>query len=90
MAKSNKNKQNLQKFIELKETGNPKIREELIIENMYIAESIADSMANKYEIDNEELRQYAYEALIKAVDRYDVNLEKPFDSFLNSCIINYF
>lgn len=89
MKKSFTKEENLEKFREWKETGNPSIRQELIIYNMPLAEKLAVSMAKKYKIDVQESIQYAYEALIHAVDTFDIQKGKAFSSYAVICIFYY-
>ncbi len=86
MEKSFTNKENIEKFKQWKETGDSKIREELIIGNMAFAEKIASFMATEYHLDLEELTQYAYIALIDAIDSFDLTTQNSFSTFATKMI----
>ena len=61
------------KFLEYKKTNNPVIREQLILANMRLVPWIAYKYAMFYDdISVEEFESYGYEALIKAVDNYEL------------------
>ena len=73
-------------FKQLKETGDPKIREFLIEEHLYIAEILSKKYANRG-IEYDDIYQVASIGLIYAVDRYDVDKGYEFSSFATPTII---
>lgn len=73
-------------FKELKETGNPSIREFLIKKHLYIAEILSKKYTNKG-IDYDDIFQVASIGLIYAVDRFDVDKGFEFSSFATPTII---
>ena len=73
-------------FKQLKETGDPKIREFLIEEHLYIAEILSKKYANRG-IEYDDIYQVASIGLIYAVDRYDVDKGFEFSSFATPTII---
>jgi len=73
-------------FKQLKETKDPKIREFLIEEHLYIAEILSKKYTNKG-IDYDDIYQVASIGLIYAVDRYDVDKGFEFSSFATPTII---
>jgi len=66
------------KFIELKNTNEPKIREEIILGTMFLVTYYAWYYSKKFMIDIEEIEQYGYEGLVNAVNRFDLSKEKDF------------
>ena len=74
-----------EKFKEFKETGDLKLREELIEEHLYIAAILAKKFVNRG-IDYDDLYQVACLGLINAVDRYDVDKGYEFSSFATPTI----
>jgi RNA polymerase sigma-B factor len=73
-------------FKQLKETGDPKIREYLIEKHLYIAEILSKKYANRG-IEYDDIYQVASVGLIYAVDRYDVDKGFEFSSFATPTII---
>lgn len=74
-----------QLFEELAETGSTEAREELVVSYAPLAEFFA----NRYKrgaSDHEDLRQVAQLALIKAIDRFDVNQGASFSTFAGRTI----
>ena len=72
-------------FEELAETGSAEAREELVISYAPLAEYFA----NRYKrgaSDHEDLRQVAQEALIKAIDRFDLTQGASFSTFAGRTI----
>lgn len=82
--------ENAEKFKQWKETGDPAIREEIIIGNMHLAKMVANDVAAQYNLDRAELTQYAYEALISSVDTFDENLGYAFSTYAVKNIYHYF
>lgn len=86
------NKQNLKEvdtktlFKIYDETGDIKVREELIERHLYIAEILSKRYTNRG-IDYDDIFQVASMGLIYAVDRYDVNKGFEFSSFATPTII---
>lgn len=60
----------LRRFVELKATGSPRLRDQLVAEHRWIAERCAARLANRGE-PFEDLLQVGLLALIKALDRFD-------------------
>ncbi|MDY3051920.1 MAG: SigB/SigF/SigG family RNA polymerase sigma factor [Ndongobacter sp.] len=73
-------------FLELQRTGDPKIREKLITEHLYIAEILAKKYINRG-IEYDDLFQVASIGLIYAIDRYDVQKGYEFSSFATPTIV---
>ena len=73
-------------FKQLKETNDPRIREYLIEEHLYIAEILSKKYANRG-IEYDDIYQVASIGLIYAVDRYDVDKGFEFSSFATPTII---
>nr|WP_072514955.1 SigB/SigF/SigG family RNA polymerase sigma factor [Ndongobacter massiliensis] len=73
-------------FQQLKETGDKRIRDQLITEYLYIAEILAKKYVNRG-IEYDDLYQVASLALIYAVDRYDVSKGYEFSSFATPTIV---
>lgn len=73
-------------FAEFDKTRDPKIREELIERNLYIAEILAKKYVNRG-IDYDDLYQVASIGLILAVDRYDVSKGFEFSSYATPTIM---
>ena len=71
----------LAKFRLLKLTGDPLIREQIIIGNMRLVSYIAWRLARRYNIDINELNQSGYEGLIKAVDSFDLSKGCMFSTY---------
>ena len=57
------------------------IRNELVLANIRLVDYLARKYAYAYDIDINELKSYGYEALIKCIDNYDVNLGNTFSTF---------
>ncbi len=74
------------KFMEYHKTGDPKLREELIIKSLKMVPYCTWSMALKYNIDRQELDSYGYEALMRAVDNFDPTKGYTFVSYAMPCI----
>lgn len=83
---TNKKQQIREKFQRLRQTNDPKLRDEIIMEHLYIAEILAKKYANRG-IDYEDLVQVASIGLIYAVDRYDVTKGYEFSSFATPTIV---
>ena len=69
MNRINNNKE----MFERARNGDKQVREQLIKNNMGLAESIAVKYIRNKEIDIETATQEAYEALIIAIDNYDAD-----------------
>lgn len=75
-----------QKFLEYDRTGDPKLREELITDHLYIAEILSKKYVNRG-IEYDDLYQVASMGLIYAIDRYDVHKGFEFSSFATPTIV---
>lgn len=73
-------------FRRLAETGDPKLREKIITDHLYIAEILAKKYVNRG-IEYDDLLQVASLGLIFAVDRYDVSKGFAFSSFATPTIV---
>lgn len=73
-------------FERLAKTHDPKLRDRLITDHLYIAEILAKKYANRG-IEYEDLYQVASLALIYAVDRFDVSKGYAFSSFATPTIV---
>ena len=73
-------------FAEFDKTKDPKIREEIIERNLYIAEILAKKCVNRG-MDYDDLYQVASIGLILAVDRYDVSKGFEFSSYATPTIM---
>ena len=73
-------------FVRLKQTGDPALRNQLILEHLYIAEILAKKYANRG-IEYDDLYQVASLGLIYAIDRYDVSKGFEFSSFATPTIV---
>lgn len=73
-------------FMELKETNDSVIKEKIILSNMRLVPYVAFRVSNKYGYDQSELEQVGYEALIHAVDGFNVSLGNRFSSYAVKCI----
>lgn len=75
-----------EEFRRLAETGDPKLREKIITDHLYIAEILAKKYVNRG-IEYDDLLQVASLGLIFAVDRYDVSKGFAFSSFATPTIV---
>lgn len=75
-----------EKFIEYYKTGNKKIREEIIINYIYLVKNIVKKISNQTGFSIEELESYGYEGLIRAVDRYDITKEGSRINYITQAI----
>ncbi|MDD3839025.1 MAG: SigB/SigF/SigG family RNA polymerase sigma factor [Clostridia bacterium] len=73
-------------FAEYKATKDKEIRDELVHRYLYIAEIIAKKYANRG-IEYDDIYQVASLAVIKAVERYDVDRGYEFSSFATPTVI---
>lgn len=79
-------RQEREEFELLAETRDPKLRDKIITDHLYIAEILAKKYINRG-IEYEDLFQVASLALIYAVDRYDVSKGYAFSSFATPTIV---
>ena len=77
-----------EKFLILRETNDPVIRNQLIYTNMRLVKYISWKSARYYDALIEDAEQYGYEGLIKAVDTFDPNGSTPFSTYAYICIRN--
>lgn len=75
-----------EEFLELERTGDPKLREKLITDHLYIAEILAKKYVGRG-IEYDDLFQVASLGLIFAIDRYDVSKGYEFSSFATPTIV---
>ena len=68
------------RFARLQATGDPRLRDELILEHRWIAERCASRFSGRGE-PYEDLVQVAMLALVKAIDRYDASLGGTFPRY---------
>lgn len=73
-------------FEEFDQTGEKKLRDQLITEHIYIAEILAKKYVNRG-IEYDDLFQVASVGLIYAIDRYDVSKGFEFSSFATPTIV---
>jgi RNA polymerase sigma-B factor len=73
-------------FAEYNKTKDISLRNELVNRFLYIAEIIAKKFSNRG-IEYEDLYQVASLALIKALERYDINRGYKFSSFATPTIV---
>nr|WP_303646069.1 SigB/SigF/SigG family RNA polymerase sigma factor [Candidatus Solincola tengchongensis] len=73
-------------FEELRRTGNPRIRDQLIAHNIHLVEYLARKFANRGE-PLEDLLQVGYIGLIKAIDRYDLDRGVEFSTYATPTIV---
>lgn len=85
-AKEEKRDRVRSEFLELARTGDPKLREKLIMDHLYIAEILAKKYVNRG-IEYDDLYQVASMGLVYAIDRYDVEKGFEFSSFATPTIV---
>jgi RNA polymerase sigma-B factor len=73
-------------FQALRESGDPKVRDELISLNIHLVEYLARKFANRGE-PLEDLLQEGYIGLIKAIDRYDLDRGVEFSTYATPTIV---
>lgn len=73
-------------FKEFKETGDPRIRDELITENLYLCDILSRKYANRG-IEFDDIYQVASIGLILAVDRFDPSKGYEFTSYATPTIV---
>ncbi len=81
-----KNEQVKKLFIEFKKTQDKSIRDQLVKENLYIAEILAKKYVGRG-IEYDDLFQVASIGLIYAIDRYDVDKGYEFSSYATPTIV---
>lgn len=86
VSKDEKKERMRQEFLELRRTGDPKLRNKLITDHLYIAEILAKKYVNRG-IEFDDLYQVASMGLIYAIDRYDVTKGFEFSSFATPTIV---
>ncbi len=86
LEKQRKREEVREKFLEWKRTNDPKLRQELITDHLYIAEILAKKYVNRG-IEYDDLFQVASIGLIYAIDRYDVEKGYEFSSFATPTIV---
>lgn len=86
VSKDEKKERVRQEFLELRRTGDPKLRNKLITDHLYIAEILAKKYVNRG-IEFDDLYQVASMGLIYAIDRYDVTKGFEFSSFATPTIV---
>lgn len=86
VSKDEKKERVRQEFLELRRTGDPKLRNKLIMDHLYIAEILAKKYVNRG-IEFDDLYQVASMGLIYAIDRYDVTKGFEFSSFATHTIV---
>jgi RNA polymerase sigma-B factor len=73
-------------FGDLRDSGDPKIRDELISLNIHLVEYLARKFGNRGE-PLEDLLQVGYIGLIKAIDRYDLGRGVEFSTYATPTIV---
>lgn len=73
-------------FEVLRQTGDPRVRDELIALNIHLVEYLARKFANRGE-PLEDLLQVGYIGLIKAIDRYDIDRGVEFSTYATPTIV---
>lgn len=71
----------LEKIRLYKETGNKKIRDEIIVDNMRLVPYVAYRYAATSKIDENELESYGYEGLIIALEKFDLSYGCTFSTY---------
>lgn len=79
-------KQTKELFQILRETGDQKVRDELISLNIHLVEYLARKFANRGE-PLEDLLQVGYIGLIKAIDRFDLDRGVEFSTYATPTIV---
>lgn len=74
------------KSIDCSEELRKQLRSELIVSNMGLVNYVTEKYSFLYKINVEELNSYGYEALITAVDNYDVAYGTTFSTYAVLCI----
>src|SRR5262245_605468 len=69
-----------ERFAQLRETGDPRVRDELVLHYQWIAQHVARRFADRGE-PLDDLLQVARLGLVKAVDRFDPDVGTPFAGF---------
>lgn len=67
-------------------TKDLELREKLILMNRFLVDRVATSYSRISLIPKEEVESYCWEALIRAVDSFDVNRKVKFSHYANKCI----
>lgn len=63
-------------------TKDPKIREKLIVSNLFYAQYLAYRYSVYYKLDREELESFAYEGIINAIDKCDARKVTNFTAYM--------
>lgn len=79
--------ESIQKFVLLKQTNDPVIREQLILNFLDIVPKIAEKYSKEFKIDQYELESYGYEAIIIAVDKFDYTRGTDFIAYANKSVV---
>lgn len=80
--------EDLDLFMQYKETGDIEIRNKIVERNIPYAGYISRTYVGRYPIDREDLVSIATFGLIKAVDGYNPNKGIPFENFAFYCMRN--
>lgn len=76
----------LERFVELRRTGCPKLRDELVAQHLMLARHLASRFANRG-VPFDDLFQVASVGLVNAVDRFDPTYGSPFAAFAAPTIL---
>ncbi len=74
------------RFVELQDTGDPALRDELVHAHLLLARHLASRFANRG-VPFEDLFQVASLGLVHAVDRFDPSMGVPFGAFATPTIL---
>src|SRR5829696_2282571 len=74
-------------FREYVETGDPGIREQIIVSYLGLADRLAERYRSSRGASPEDLRQTARVGLVAAVDRYDPDYGNPFVPYAVACVV---
>ena len=74
-------------FREYAATGDPAVRERIIVSYLGLADRLADRYRGSRGASREDLRQTARVGLVAAVDRYDPDYGNPFVPYAVACVV---
>jgi RNA polymerase sigma-B factor len=74
-------------FRQYAETRDPRVREQIIVSYLGLADRLADRYRGSRGASQEDLRQTARVGLVAAVDRYDPDYGNPFVPYAVACVV---
>jgi RNA polymerase sigma-B factor len=74
-------------FRQYADTHDPKVREQIIVAYLGLADRLAERYRGSRETSQEDLRQTARVGLVAAVDRYDPDYGNPFVPYAVACVV---